>query len=96
MVLSASVIRPSPFKSFTITSSEKETIIQTIIGANKGRLPLVLGIGGNNTAEVISEIQSTDLSEIDAILSVSPYYSKPTQEGLYQHFKAISPGHLNI
>jgi 4-hydroxy-tetrahydrodipicolinate synthase len=51
---------------------------------------MVLGIGGNNTMQVIEEIKSTDLSEIDAILSVSPYYSKPTQEGLYQHFKAIS------
>ena len=53
-------------------------------------MPLVLGIGGNNTAEVISEIEHTNLSNIDAILSVSPYYSKPTQEGLYQHFKAVS------
>jgi 4-hydroxy-tetrahydrodipicolinate synthase len=49
-----------------------------------------LGIGGNNTALVIEEIKSTDLSNIDAILSVSPYYSKPTQEGIYQHFKAIA------
>ena len=49
-----------------------------------------MGIGGNNTAEIISEIEQTDLSKIDAILSVSPYYSKPTQEGLYQHFKSIS------
>ena len=51
---------------------------------------MVLGIGGNNTAEVIEEINTTDLSYIDAILSVSPYYSKPTQEGVYQHFKAIA------
>ena len=51
---------------------------------------MVLGIGGSNTMAVIEEIKSTDLSEIDAILSVSPYYSKPTQEGIYQHFKAIS------
>jgi 4-hydroxy-tetrahydrodipicolinate synthase len=51
---------------------------------------LVLGIGGNNTAQIIEEIKATDLSNIDAILSVSPYYSKPTQEGIYQHFKAIS------
>ena len=57
---------------------------------NNNRLPLVLGIGGNNTANIIDEIKSTDLSRIDAILSVSPYYSKPTQEGVYQHFKAIS------
>jgi 4-hydroxy-tetrahydrodipicolinate synthase len=53
-------------------------------------VPLVLGIGGNNTASIINEIKTTDLSAIDAILSVSPYYSKPTQEGIYQHFKAIA------
>jgi 4-hydroxy-tetrahydrodipicolinate synthase len=53
-------------------------------------LPLVIGIGGNNTASVIDELQSTDLSPFVAVLSVSPYYSKPTQEGLYQHFKAVA------
>src|SRR5690606_25899015 len=58
--------------------------------ANNGRLPLVLGIGGNNTLQVIEEIKTTNLSGIDAILSVDPYYTKPTQEGIYQHFKAIS------
>jgi len=77
-------------ESVTITKQEKKDIIATISKANNGRLPMVLGIGGNNTAHVIEEIQDTDLSIFDAILSVSPYYSKPTQEGLYQHFKAIS------
>src|SRR5690606_34542710 len=57
---------------------------------NQGRVPMVLGIGGNNTMQVIEEIQSTDLTNMDAILSVCPYYTKPTQEGIYQHFKAIS------
>lgn len=84
------VISGTTGESVTITKEEKTQIINTIIKANQGRIPLVLGIGGNNTAEVIHEIESTDLSEIDAILSVSPYYSKPTQEGIYQHFKAIS------
>jgi len=84
------VISGTTGESVTITKDEKKDITATIIDANKGRVPLVLGIGGNNTAEVINEIQSADLSEIDAILSVSPYYSKPTQEGIYQHFKAIS------
>ena len=84
------VISGTTGESVTITKDEKKDITATIIKANKGRVPLVLGIGGNNTAEVINEIESTDLSEIDAILSVSPYYSKPTQEGIYQHFKAIS------
>ncbi|WP_298498491.1 4-hydroxy-tetrahydrodipicolinate synthase [uncultured Algibacter sp.] len=77
-------------ESVTLTKQEKKAVTATIIKANNGRLPLVLGIGGNNTSLVIEEIKSTDLSEIDAILSVSPYYSKPTQEGIYQHFKAIA------
>lgn len=84
------VISGTTGESVTITKQEKKAIITTIKKANNGRLPLVLGIGGNNTAQIIEEIQSTDLSGIDAILSVSPYYSKPTQEGIYQHFKAIS------
>jgi 4-hydroxy-tetrahydrodipicolinate synthase len=77
-------------ESVTITKQEKKDVIKTISKANNGRVPMVLGIGGNNTAQVIEEIKATDLSDIDAILSVSPYYSKPTQEGIYQHFKAIS------
>ena len=84
------VISGTTGESVTITNSEKRAIIDTISQANKGRLPLVLGIGGNNTSAVVEEIKSTDLSQIDAILSVSPYYSKPTQEGLYQHFKTVS------
>ena len=74
----------------TLTSTEKEKIKSTIISANKGRLPLVLGIGGNNTMAVIDELKATDLSDFFAVLSVSPYYNKPTQEGIYQHFKAIA------
>ena len=84
------VISGTTGESVTITKQEKKDIIKTISTANKGRLPLVLGIGGNNTAAVIEEIKTTDLSIFTAILSVSPYYSKPTQEGLYQHFKAIA------
>ncbi|MHA7945020.1 4-hydroxy-tetrahydrodipicolinate synthase [Formosa sp. 3Alg 14/1] len=84
------VIMGTTGESVTVTKEEKLAIIKTISEANNGRLPLVLGIGGNNTAAVIEEIKSTDLSGFEAILSVSPYYSKPTQEGVYQHFKAIS------
>ena len=84
------VISGTTGESVTITTDEKKNLIEFISSVNKGRLPLVLGIGGNNTSSIISEIQGTDLSSIDAILSVSPYYSKPTQEGIYQHFKAIS------
>ncbi|WP_055436508.1 4-hydroxy-tetrahydrodipicolinate synthase [Lacinutrix algicola] len=77
-------------ESVTITKQEKLDVIAIISKANKGRLPLVLGIGGNNTVEVVKEIEGTDLSQFAGILSVSPYYSKPTQEGIYQHFKAVS------
>ncbi len=74
----------------TLSSAEKEAVKSKIIEVNNGRLPLVLGIGGNNTAAVVEEVQNTDLSHFDAILSVSPYYNKPTQEGIYQHFKCIA------
>lgn len=84
------VISGTTGESGTITKSEKKEIVKAIVETNKGRVPLVLGIGGNNTAEVIAELKSTDLDSIDAILSVAPYYSKPTQEGFYQHFKALA------
>ncbi|MCB0400272.1 MAG: 4-hydroxy-tetrahydrodipicolinate synthase [Winogradskyella sp.] len=84
------VISGTTGESVTVTAEEKKELIRFISKVNNGRLPLVLGIGGNNTASIINEIKTTDLSGIDAILSVSPYYSKPTQEGIYQHFKAIA------
>jgi len=84
------VISGTTGESVTITAKEKKEITATIIEANKGHVPLVIGIGGNNTAAVIEELKSTDLSPFTAILSVAPYYSKPTQEGFYQHFKAIA------
>lgn len=74
----------------TLTSEEKELVIQTIIKANNQRLPLVLGVGGNNTMQVVEELKMRDFSAFSAILSVSPYYNKPTQEGIYQHFSAIA------
>jgi len=77
-------------ESATLTQEEKQLVIQTVIEANNGRLPLVLGVGGNNTAEVVHELKTRNLSQFVAILSVSPYYNKPTQEGIYQHFKAIA------
>lgn len=84
------VICGTTAESVTLTKQEKKDVIATISKTNNGRVPMVLGIGGNNTTLIIEEINSTDLSDMDAILSVSPYYSKPTQEGIYQHFKAIS------
>ena len=84
------VILGTTAENATLSASEKEIVIATVIEANKGRLPLVLGVGGNNTMEVVAELQTRDLSSFEAILSVSPYYVKPTQEGIYQHFKAIA------
>lgn len=77
-------------ESATLTKDEKELVVRTIIEANAGKLPLVLGVGGNNTAEVVDELKTRDLSAFVAVLSVSPYYNKPTQEGVYQHFKAVA------
>ena len=77
-------------ESATLSKTEKELVIKTVVDANKGRLPLVLGIGSNNTQEVVEELKANNYSDFVAILSVSPYYNKPTQEGIYQHFKAIA------
>ncbi|MAY23038.1 MAG: 4-hydroxy-tetrahydrodipicolinate synthase [Flavobacteriaceae bacterium] len=77
-------------ESVVLSKEEKKLVIQTVIEANNNRLPLVLGVGGNDTQAVISELQSSDLSAFTAILSVSPMYNKPTQEGIYQHFAAIA------
>ncbi len=74
----------------TLNKAEKKLVIDTVIKANKSQLPLVLGIGGNNTAALVEELISEDLSAFEAVLSVSPYYNKPTQEGIYQHYKALS------
>ena len=74
----------------TLSQDEKELVITTIVEANNGRLPLVLGVGGNNTMKVVEELKTRDFSKFSAVLSVSPYYNKPTQEGIYQHFKMIA------
>ncbi|HQF48495.1 MAG TPA: 4-hydroxy-tetrahydrodipicolinate synthase, partial [Flavobacterium alvei] len=84
------VILGTTAENATLTKDEKEHVIKTIVEANKGRLPMVLGVGGNNTSEVVEELKTRDLSQFVAILSISPYYNKPSQEGIYQHFKAIS------
>jgi 4-hydroxy-tetrahydrodipicolinate synthase len=84
------VILGTTAENATLSAAEKELVITTVVEANQGRLPLVLGVGGNNTMEIISELRSRNLSPFVAILSVSPYYNKPTQEGIYQHFKAIA------
>ena len=73
-----------------LSKDEKEKIKNLVVEVNRGRLPVIMGCGGNNTKAVIEEIETTDWSGISAILSVCPYYNKPSQEGLYQHFKAIA------
>ena len=84
------VINGTTGESATITKEEKQLIIDVIIKENNNRVPLVLGVGGNNTIEVVKELKTRDFTGIDGILSVAPYYSKPTQEGFYQHYKALA------
>lgn len=74
----------------TLSNEEKKQVLSHIVKHNAGRVPVVCGMGGNNTAEIVSLIQEYDWTGVSGILSVSPYYNKPTQEGIYQHFKAIA------
>jgi len=84
------VVQGTTGESVTLTKQEKKETLAFIQKVNNGRLPIVLGIGGNCTATVVETLKTTDLKGVDAILSVSPYYNKPTQEGIYQHYKAVS------
>jgi len=84
------VVQGTTGESATLTKEEKKAVLDFVIEINAGRKPIVLGVGGNNTAEVINSLKSLDFKGVDGILSVSPYYNKPSQEGIYQHFKAIS------
>ena len=77
-------------ESVTLDDDEKQQIRETVLDETASRVPLVIGIGGNNTAKLVKELQDTDLGGFDAVLSVSPYYNKPTQEGIFQHFKTLS------
>ena len=77
-------------ESTTLSSQEKKEVVTFCKKINNGRLPIVLGIGGNNTFALVEEIKSTNFEGIDAILSVSPYYNKPTQDGIYLHYKMIA------
>jgi 4-hydroxy-tetrahydrodipicolinate synthase len=84
------VILGTTAENATLSQEEKQVVIDTVVDCNNGRLPLVLGVGGNDTMKVVEELQTRDLSPFVAILSVSPYYNKPTQEGIYQHFKKVA------
>ena len=77
-------------ESAVLSKTEKQEVIAFCKKINAGRLPIVLGIGGNNTLALVEEMKNTDFAGVDAVLSVSPAYNKPTQEGIYQHYKMIA------
>lgn len=77
-------------ESVTLDKKEKQDLIKACVEATNKRVPVIAGFGGNNTKSIIEDIQQADLTGVDAILSVSPYYNKPTQEGIYEHYKAIA------
>lgn len=84
------VVMGTTGESATLTKEEKKKVLSFVVANNQKKLPIVYGIGGNNTHSVLDEIKSTNLDGVDALLSVSPYYNKPSQEGIYQHFKAVA------
>lgn len=77
-------------ESVTLDKEEKKTVLETVLTANAGKKPVVLGVGGNNTADLASQLSRLDTTGLSAILSVTPYYNKPSQSGLYEHYKALS------
>ncbi|WP_298541039.1 4-hydroxy-tetrahydrodipicolinate synthase [uncultured Aquimarina sp.] len=84
------VVLGTTAESVTLTKEEKKSLVAHIVKINNKRLPLMIGIGGNNTAAILEEMRDTDLSDFDAILSVVPMYNRPSQEGIYQHYKTIN------
>jgi 4-hydroxy-tetrahydrodipicolinate synthase len=84
------VVMGTTGESATLSCEEKKDVLKFVLENNQKKLPIVYGIGGNNTQSVIDEIKSTNLKRVDALLSVSPYYNKPSQEGIYQHFLAVA------
>ena len=90
------VVLGTTAETATLSKAEQAQVIEYIVKVNNKRLPLVLGIGGNNTLAVKEQIESTDLSDFEGVLSVSPYYNKPNQEGIYQHYKMLASTGKNI
>lgn len=84
------VVMGTTGESATLSKTEKKAVLDFVLKNNTRNLPVVYGIGGNNTQSVLEEIIDTDLNGVAAILSVSPYYNKPSQEGIYEHFKAVA------
>ena len=74
----------------TLSKNEKAEIVRFIVKKVDGRIPVVMGVGGNNTSDVVEELKHADFTGISAVLSVTPYYNKPTQEGLFQHYCVLS------
>jgi 4-hydroxy-tetrahydrodipicolinate synthase len=77
-------------ESVTLSKDEKKAVVNSVIESVGGRVPIVVGVGGNNTQEILDSLNYGDFNNIDAILSVSPYYNKPSQQGIYEHFKTIA------
>jgi 4-hydroxy-tetrahydrodipicolinate synthase len=77
-------------ESATLTRDEKKAVVNYVLEEIDGRVPLIVGVGGNNTREIVTQLRNSELEKVDAILSVAPYYNKPNQRGLFQHFKTIS------
>lgn len=77
-------------ETHTLGQKEKTEVVRYIVEQTKGRVPVVMGVGGNNTAQLLEEFRSTDFTGVSAILSVTPYYNKPSQEGLFQHYNTLS------
>jgi 4-hydroxy-tetrahydrodipicolinate synthase len=84
------VVMGTTGESATLNKEEKKQVLNFVLDNNPKNLPIVYGIGGNHTSVVLEELKHTDLKGVDALLSVSPYYNKPSQEGIYQHFKAVA------
>ncbi|MCW3101961.1 MAG: 4-hydroxy-tetrahydrodipicolinate synthase [Bacteroidetes bacterium] len=84
------VVMGTTGESVTLSKEEKQSVVQHVIETVDKRVPVVLGLGGNNTQEILTALKKESFAHIDALLSVSPYYNKPNQRGIYQHYKAIS------
>ena len=84
------VVMGTTGESVTLSNDEKQKVLEIVKEVNNGRLPIVFGAGSNNTAQLVDSLKTLDLNRVDAILSVAPYYNKPTQEGLFRHFTEVA------
>jgi 4-hydroxy-tetrahydrodipicolinate synthase len=84
------VVMGTTGESVTLDKEDKKLVIDTVLSANAGRKPVVLGVGGNNTEEISAQLSRLDATGLTAVLSVTPYYNKPSQNGLYEHYRALS------